>query len=300
MFRYIRPVFYMLLVNILIMVMISTLMGLLGLSPRFSGYGGQIYYQNLLAYCFMWGLAGAFISLQFSRWIAKKRPGMEMIDENHRFAALYRKVHDLARRAGLPEMPEVGVYDSPEVNAFATGPSKSRSMVAVSTGLLRQMDAKELEGVLAHEVSHIANGDMVMMTLVQGVVNAFVMFFSRIITMFIDQAMRSDERDGGGLGLFGYIMVNNLLQVVFGLLSYPLVAWVSRQREYRADAGGAELAGTGSMVAALERLKQSYPTLDDADTSAQVMNISGRLSSWSELMSTHPSLEDRISRLRGY
>ncbi|MFK7871578.1 MAG: protease HtpX [Oligoflexales bacterium] len=299
MFRFIRPLFYMLLVNILIMVMINIILGALGVSPSMGGYGRPVQYESLLIFCFVWGIAGAFISLQMSRWLAKRMHGLEMVDENHRYSALCRRVHDLATRAGLPAMPEVAVYESPEVNAFATGPSRSRSLVAVSTGLLRQMDAKEVDGVLAHEVSHIANGDMVVMTLVQGVVNAFVMFFARVATLFLDQMLRGDDREeGGGLGYFGSIMVNQLLHVVFGLLSYPLVAWVSRQREYRADAGGASLAGPGSMVAALERLKQSYPSLESREASTQVMNISGRLSSWSELMSTHPSLDDRIARLR--
>jgi heat shock protein HtpX len=201
---------------------------------------------------------------------------------------LYATVGRLTQKANLP-MPEVGIYDSPEVNAFATGPSKSRSLVAVSSGLLRSMRREEVEGVLAHEVAHIANGDMVTMTLLQGIVNAFVMFLARIIAYALTN--RGSRDDQGAAPSF---MLVWMLELVLGVLGMIVVAWFSRQREFRADHGGAELAGKASMVNALRRLGAGQGLLDPRHESLATMKISGK---WTGLFSTHPPLEQRIAVL---
>ena len=195
-------------------------------------------------------------------------------------------------------MPEVYVYPSDELNAFATGPSRNNSLVAVSEGLLRHMRRDEVEGVLAHEVAHIANGDMVTMALVQGIVNAFVMFLARVVAIAIDNMVSNDDDGGGGLGYLGYIVVVNVLQVVFGLLTAPVVAGFSRFREYRADEGGARLAGKDKMIAALEALRENFSVdqLDQSQPSLKAMKISG--GGLVKLLSTHPPLEDRIRALK--
>jgi heat shock protein HtpX len=205
---------------------------------------------------------------------------------------LYQTVARLTQQANLP-MPEVGIYASDEVNAFATGPSKNRSLVAVSSGLLRSMRPEEVEGVLAHEVTHIANGDMVTMTLLQGVINAFVMFLARIIAYAIVRGT-SDSRSRGSSGLeFLVVMV---LQIVLGMLGLLVVAWFSRQREFRADAGGAHLAGRPRMVAALQRLKANQELVDPSHQALATMKINGTRS-WAALFATHPPLEVRIAAL---
>jgi heat shock protein HtpX len=210
-------------------------------------------------------------------------------------------VHDLARQAGLPN-PEVGIYESEDVNAFATGPSKSRALVAVSTGLLQKMGPGEVAGVLGHEVTHIANGDMITMTLIQGVMNAFVMFLSRVLAFVISQAMRSrDDRDTGGGGWIEYLLVI-VFQMVFGFLSLFVISWFSRVREFRADAGGARLAGRQNMINGLRTLKRLYdPELAEAEAqhaqSFQCLKISGAPNRLLQLLADHPPLDERIARL---
>ena len=249
---------------------------------------------SLAVFCLVWGMGGAFISLLMSRWIAKRATGVHLVDgrtgDSH-LDWLYQTVERLTRQANLP-MPEVGVYDSPEVNAFATGPSKNRSLVAVSTGLLRGMRQEEVEGVLAHEVAHIANGDMVTMTLLQGVMNAFVMFFARVIASVVTRS-DDDRRGGGGM----YFLVVIVLQIVLGLLASLVTAWFSRYREYRADAGGAHLAGRENMIGALRRLAANRELVDNNNQALATMKING-LPGWMALLSTHPPLEDRIAALQ--
>ncbi|MGE0043029.1 MAG: protease HtpX [Vicinamibacterales bacterium] len=278
--------------NIAIMVTLSIVMALLGIG----GYiqpGGGLDYGALMVFCLFWGMGGAFISLLISRMIAKMAMGVKLVDGSTGRAEadwLYRTVERLTKQAGLP-MPEVGIYESPEVNAFATGPSRSRSLVAVSSGLLRSMRPEEIEGVLAHEVSHIKNGDMVTMTLIQGVVNAFVMFFARIIANIVRQAV--DER-------YSYILsfvVVIVMQIVLGFFGMMIVAWFSRAREFRADAGGAALAGRAAMIGALERLRTTHELVDTSQPSLATMKISDK-KSWFALLSTHPPLEDRIRALQ--
>ena len=275
--------------NIAIVFTLSIVLRLLGVDRYVAGAGLNI--GSLATFCFVWGMGGAFISLQMSRFIAKRATGARTIDGRtgqQELDWLYETVGKLTRQANLP-MPEVAVYDSPEVNAFATGPSRSRSLVAVSSGLLRSMQPHEVEGVLAHEVAHIANGDMVTMTLLQGVINAFVMFLARIIAFAVS---RSDDRRGNGTQ-FMLIMV---LQIGLGILGSMITAWFSRHREFRADAGGASLAGQNNMVAALKRLLANQGTVDTRHQSLATLKISGARG-WMAFFSTHPPLEQRIAAL---
>ncbi len=296
-----KRVFLFLLTNILVMVSLSIVLRLLGFEGYLSAQG--INYQQLMIFCLVWGMGGAFISLAMSRWMAKRAMGVQVIDPKRASgfeAELVERVHRLARSAGLTTMPEVGFYESPELNAFATGPTKNRSLVAVSTGLLQRMKHDEVEGVLAHEIAHVANGDMVTLTLIQGVVNAFVMFLARIAAFAISQAMRRDD-DEAGPSPFIHHMIVMALEVVFMIFGTMVVAAFSRWREFRADAGGARLAGRDSMVSALEKLRATYEIQDPQTevASVQSFKISGRQSKWLALFSTHPPLETRIARLQG-
>ena len=278
--------------NLAIMVTLSIVLTLLGIG----GYrlpGGGLDYGALMVFCLVWGMGGAFISLAMSRFVAKRAMGVKLVDGrtgHEELDWLYATVRQQTDRAGLP-MPEVGYYESPEVNAFATGPSKKRSLVAVSTGLLRSMRRDEVEGVLAHEVSHIANGDMVTMTLIQGVVNAFVMFFARIIANIARNAV--DEKVSYLVG----IVTTIVLDIAFGVLGMMIVAWFSRAREFRADAGAGALAGKGKMIAALQRLQQNTQMVDTSNPSLATMKIAGARGMMA-LLSTHPPLEDRIAALK--
>src|SRR6185503_4658591 len=244
-----KRIFLFVLTNIAIVLTLSIVVSLLGLNQGYEG--GDLNIGALAGFCLIYGMGGAFISLQLSRWVAKRATGMQLVDGrtgDGELDWLYSTVRRLTQQANLP-MPEVGVYSSPEVNAFATGPSKSRSLVAVSSGLLRGMRREEVEGVLAHEVAHIANGDMVTMTLLQGIVNAFVMFLARIIAYALTNRGSRDDR--GGAPSFMIVWV---LEIVLGVIGMVVVAWFSRQREFRADHGGATLAGKADMLAALRRL----------------------------------------------
>ncbi len=279
------------LTNLLVIVTISITMNLLGIQPYLTANG--LNPVALAEVCLLWGMGGAFISLALSRVMAKWMMGVKVIDpQNARGAAmeLVQTVHRLASAAGLPAMPEVGVYESPELNAFATGPTKSRALVAVSTGLLAAMGRGELEGVLGHELTHVANGDMVTMTLIQGVVNAFVMFLARVIAYFVS---RNVER-GRAMVRFG---VTIGLEILLSLLGSVVVAAFSRWREYRADAGGARLAGRQNMIAALEALQRRYQPLTPkcAYSSLQIAGRSGGLMAF---FASHPPLEKRLAALR--
>jgi heat shock protein HtpX len=287
-----KRIFLFLATNIAIVLTLSVLASVLGIGNYFGRQGIDI--GGLAVFCLFWGMGGAFISLQMSRWIAKRATGVKLVDGktgNSQADWLYQTIERLTRQANLP-MPEVGIYPSDEVNAFATGPSKSRSLVAVSSGLLRSMRPEEVEGVLAHEVTHIANGDMVTMTLLQGVINAFVMFLARIIAYAV--ARSGDSRSRGGSGLEFLIII--VLQIVLGLFGNMLVAWFSRQREFRADAGGAHLAGRPRMIAALQRLKANQELVDPSHQALATMKINGARK-WATLFSTHPPLEVRIAAL---
>ncbi|HPB82643.1 MAG TPA: protease HtpX, partial [Spirochaetota bacterium] len=250
---------------------------------------------GLAVLCGVFGMTGAFISLGISRWMAKRAYGIQLVTDNspdYNAREIHAMVARLARQANLPETPEVGIYQSSEPNAFATGPTKKRSLVAFSTGLLESMSKQEVEAVAAHEISHISNGDMVTMTLLTGVVNALVMFLARIIANGISSFLSDEE--GGGLGFLGYILVVMLLETVFMMLaSIPLAAF-SRWREYHADSGSAKLTSPAAMINALKRLGSMADIPETKDSFAMAKISSGkRVSLWS----THPSLEARIERL---
>ena len=280
-------------VNVLIILTLSITLNLLGVGHYFSARG--IDFRSLLVFCLVWGMGGAFISLALSRVLAKWMMGVRVIDPNTsepELRELVATVHRLASAAGLPEMPEVGWYPSPEVNAFATGPTKSRALVAVSAGLLEKMDRAELEGVLGHEIAHVANGDMVTMTLVQGVINALVMFLARVIAFFLANRGRSDDSSSAP----SYFVIF-ILEIALSALGMIAVAAFSRYREYRADAGGAELAGRQKMISALEALQRTTRLVDlTGKESLATLKISGKRKF--SLFSTHPPLEERIARLK--
>lgn len=300
--------FLFIAVNLLVMITLSILLGVvLHFFPQLGGRRGTEGWLGYMAvFSLVFGMGGAFISLALSRVMAKWMMGVQVVDphtSDPELRELVRIVHGFAQRAGLPAMPEVGIYESPDVNAFATGPSKSRSLVAVSTGLLHQMNRTETEGVIAHEIAHIANGDMVTMTLVQGVVNAFVIFLSRVLGFLAAQALSgnrsSDDRPSFGQSLLQMVFVI-LFEILFTLLGAIVVAWFSRTREFRADAGGMLLAGKAQMVGALRALQRIYdPRLanEGADSGFQSLKISGKSGGFMALFSTHPPLEERIAHL---
>ncbi len=285
------------IMNLAVIVTISLFMNILGVRPYLDAYG--LNYEALLIFCGIWGMAGSFISLAMSKFMVKMSMGVKVVDTDTRFSSLVNRVHRLAKAAGLPKMPEVGVYDSPEVNAFATGPSKSNSIVAVSTGLLQNMSEEEIEGVLGHEVAHIANGDMVTMTLIQGVINAFVMFFARIAAFALQQAMRSDD-DRSPIGGIAYWVTTMIFEVLFGFLGMFVTSWFSRMREYSADLGGAQLAGRQNMIAALQKLQSVYEhgAFDKTSQNMAAFKISSKETGFRAMLSTHPSLGERIKRLQ--
>lgn len=294
-----KRIFIFMAVSLLISITISTIMSVLGIGHYISQ--GGIQYGTLMVFCLFWGIGGSLIGLCLSKMLAKWTMGVQIVTLEGPHKNIVEKVHRLSRRAGLTEMPEVGIYQSQDVNAFATGRSRNSSLVAVSTGLLTRMDDAEVEGVLAHEVAHIANGDMVTMALVQGVVNAFVMFLSRIIAFAISQAMRNDDKDDSAPNPWVNMLIVMALDIILGFLAMPIIAWFSRYREFRADRGGADLAGREKMIAALESLKRAYPQLEEAKTESQPnfrsMQISSK-GSFMALFSTHPPLDVRIAALK--
>lgn len=291
-----------LVVNILVVSVISFLLYIFNIKPFLTSYG--LDYTSLAIFCLIWGMVGSFISLGLSKMMAKWAMGVQIIDANTldpNLRSIVNMVHELSRNAGLPAMPEVGIYQSPEVNAFATGPTKARSLVAVSTGLLQRLRRDEVEAVLGHEVAHIANGDMVTMTLLQGIVNAFVMFLARVVAFAISRGFsRSNDESSTSVSPFAYQITVFVLEMCFMVLGMIVVASFSRFREFRADAGGARLAGTDKMIAALQALKRTIEIKDPAtDTPAfQALKISSP-SGWLKLFATHPPIEERIERLRG-
>jgi heat shock protein HtpX len=287
-----KRVFYFLLTNIAIMLVLSITMRLLGVGPYLNANG--LNYNSLLIFSAVMGFGGAFISLAISKWTAKRMSGAVVIEQANTQTErwLLATVRQQADKVGI-KMPEVAIFDSPEVNAFATGMTKNSSLVAVSTGLLRGMTQEEVEAVLAHEVSHIANGDMVTLTLIQGVVNTFVMFLSRVIGNIVDKAVFK-TKDGNGPAFFITMII---AEMVLGVLASIIVMWFSRQREFRADAGAANLASSQKMIAALERLKNAHePTVLPKQMAA--FGISSFGGGMSQLFASHPSLDDRINALK--
>lgn len=293
-----RRILLFLATNAVVLVTISAILSLTGLGEAAAAAG--VNHRILLIVCAVWGIGGAFVSLAFSRRVAMRFYRIKLIDPGLDGVVgreLLAMVEDLSARAGLTRAPQVGVYDSHTPNAFATGPSKSRSLVAVSTGLLSSMNRDEVRGVLAHEIAHVANGDMVTMALVQGVVNAFTLFFARVLAFAITSVLRS--RWGRPSWIVRVLLVS-VFDIIFGLLGSIVVCIFSRFREYRADDGGATLAGRDAMISALSALKRSNyastPERADARFSALKISTDGRLFG---LLSTHPPLDERIRRLRG-
>ena len=280
--------------NLAIIFVLSIVVRVLGLDAFL--YQNGLSLGPLLGFSFVFGMGGAFISLAMSKWIAKTSVGAVVIDRprNDTESWLVNTVQMHAQAAGIG-MPEVAVYDSPEPNAFATGARRNNALVAVSTGLLRNMNADEASAVLGHEVSHVANGDMVTLTLIQGVLNTFVIFLARVIGYFVDRmVLKNDE--GYGIGYFITVIV---AQIFLGILASIIVAWFSRYREFRADAGGARLAGTDKMISALQSLKRAVEPSHLPEQMA-AFGISGkeRGALMRVLFATHPPLDDRIAALR--
>ncbi|MEO5367164.1 MAG: protease HtpX [Magnetococcus sp. WYHC-3] len=290
-----KRIFFLVLTNLAIMLLLglvlNVLLPVLGLSVGRELSGG------LLVMALVFGMGGSVVSLLMSKWIAKRSTGAEVIDQpkNDTEKWLLNTVARQAQAAGIA-MPEVALYESADINAFATGPNRNKSLVAVSTGLLRAMNRDEAEAVLAHEVSHVANGDMVTLTLIQGVLNTFVIVLARVVGGVVD-SMLSGKRDeeegassGGGMGYFLIVMV---LEMLLGVLASMVVMWFSRLREFRADAGGAQLAGRDKMISALEKLRRaSQPSQLPQEVAA--FGLRGGKS----LFASHPPLEDRIAALR--
>ncbi len=275
-------------VLLLLSIVLSVLQNVFGITLGNNG--------TLLVFAVVFGFGGSLISLMISKWVAKRQTGMHLIEtpQGELEQWLVSTVRRQAEKAGIA-MPEVGIYDAPEINAFATGPSRNNSLVAVSTGLLRSMSRDEAEAVLGHEVSHVANGDMVTMALLQGVMNTFVIVLSRVVGRVVDSVVFGNRDNGPG---FGYFIVVFVLDLVFGLFASFITAWFSRQREFRADAGGASLAGREKMIAALQRLAQNHGQ-SSLPTQIAAFGISGGLKSGiGALMMTHPPLEVRIQALR--
>jgi len=290
-----KRIFLFLLTNIAVLVVISITLRLLGVD-RWMDANGGINFGSLLALSAVIGFAGSIVSLLMSKWMAKQSVGAQVIevpqDATERW--LVDTVRRQAEAAGIG-MPEVAIYDAPDVNAFATGWNRNNALVAVSTGLLHAMSKDEAEAVLAHEVSHVANGDMVTLALIQGVVNTFVVFFAKLFGYFVDRVLlKNDGRDGPGIGAF---VAEIAAQLILGVLASIIVMWFSRQREFRADAGAANLAGRQKMIAALERLKGNHEEAAALPKNMAAQAISGG-GGISKLFMTHPPLDERIEALR--
>ena len=288
-----KRIFYFLVTNLAIVLVLSVTMRLLGVEPFLNANGLNL--NSLLIFAAVMGFGGAFISLAISKWSAKKMSGAVTIENPKTLDEIWlmNTVKKQSETVGI-QMPEVAIFNSPVVNAFATGMSRNSSLVAVSSGLLEMMTKDEAEAVIGHEISHIANGDMVTLTLIQGVVNTFVLFFSRVIGYTVDKVVFK-TRQGTGPAFFITMIISELL---LGVLASIVVMWFSRQREYRADIGGGQLAGNQKMIAALKRLKSQYES-SALPKSIAALGISGEQGmGLKELFSTHPSLDDRIARLQ--
>ncbi len=283
--------------NLGIIIVVSIILRVLNIEPFLSSKG--LNYQSLLVFAAVVGFTGSFISLFISKWMAKKAYSIQLIEQpsSGQEAWLYSKVEDLAKQVKIG-MPEVGIYESEEANAFATGWNKNKALVAVSTGLLKHMDEDELEGVLGHEVAHVANGDMVTLALIQGVVNTFVIFFARIAAYFVAQFFSSDEEEGGGVSTLTYLGVSIVFEILFGILASTIVMWFSRRREFRADSGSAQYVGKEKMIKGLKKLQQLHELPhDDRSPALASMKISGK-TAFMKLFSSHPPLETRIAALQ--
>jgi len=281
--------------NVAILLVLSVTLRLLGVDRILNEQGTGLDYNNLLVFSAIVGFAGSLISLAMSKFVAKRSMGVRVIEQpsNATEAWLVETVRKQAQAAGIG-MPEVGIFDAPDMNAFATGANRNNALVAVSSGLLRGMSQREAEAVLAHEVSHVANGDMVTLTLIQGVVNTFVVFLSRVIGYTVDRVVFKTERGHGP----AFMITTIIAQLVLGILASMIVMWFSRRREFRADAGGAQLAGRESMIGALERLRHGHSTPLPDSMQALGISTEKKDGGLKRLFMTHPPLEERIAALR--
>lgn len=299
-----KRILFFVLTNLMILVMISLVFAIL--SPILSSYGISIAYYSsqyginlggLFIFCLIFGMGGAFISLLLSKTMAKMAMGVKIINSNNPSNGerqILDMVAKLADDAGI-KMPEVGIFASAQPNAFATGWNKNNALVAVSKGMLQSFDNREVRAVMAHEIGHIANGDMVTMSLIQGVVNVFVLFAARIVAFFVDRIIF--RREGGGIGI-GYFFTVLLFDIIFGILASILVCYFSRWREYRADSYAARATSSQDMIAALERLQVAYNQPNEMPDSMLAFGIKGRRKGLLGLLSTHPPLEERIAALK--
>ena len=289
-----KRIFLFLATNLAVVVLLGIVANLFGVNRYLVGSGLNL--PSLLVFAAIFGMGGSLISLLMSKWVAKRSVGAQIIEQPRTEVErwLVETVRRQAQAAGIG-MPEVAMYESPEPNAFATGANRNNALVAVSTGLLEQMSAEEVEAVLGHEVSHVANGDMVTLSLLQGVLNTFVIVLARVVGYAVDLALSKNESRGPGIG---YYLASFVAELLFGFLASLIVMWFSRYREFHADAGGARLAGRGKMIAALERLRQLHePSQLPSEMAA--FGINGGLGDGlRKLLMTHPPLEERIAALR--
>ena len=290
-----KRIFLFLATNLAVIVLLGIVLRLLGVDRLLDAQGAGLNYGNLLVFAAVIGFGGSFFSLAISKWMAKMSTGAKVIDQprSEEEQWLVETVRRQAREAGIG-MPDVAIYDAGDINAFATGMSKNNALVAVSSGLLRAMNRNEAEAVLGHEVSHIANGDMVTLTLIQGVVNTFVIFFARIIGHFVDRVILKNE-EGHSIG---YFVASIIAEIILGILASTIVMWFSRQREFRADRGGAQLAGRDKMVQALRRLQANHEQPAELPQQMSAFGVSGGVGEGlKRLFMSHPPLAERIAAL---
>ena len=289
-----KRIFFFIITNIAILLVLSIFLSLLGFTGILQSNGIDLDYNSLMLFSLVFGMGGSFISLYMSKWMAKSLAGVKVIKSpNNQFESWYVQVVERQSETLGIRVPEIGIFNSPSPNAFATGSSKNNSLVALSTGLIESMNKDEIEAVIGHEMSHVANGDMVTLSLIQGIINAFVIFFSRVIGHFVDRVILKNER-GYGIGYFFTVI---FAQVILGILASTIVCWFSRRREFRADFGGAQLTSKEAMISSLRTLeKMSAAKLPDQMLAFGISN-QGNSQTLRKLFSTHPPIKERILAL---
>ena len=289
-----KRIFFFIITNIAILLVLSIFLSLLGFSGILQSNGIDLDYNSLMLFSLVFGMGGSFISLYMSKWMAKSLAGVKVIKSpNNQFESWYVQIVERQSETLGIRVPEIGIFNSPSPNAFATGSSKNNSLVALSTGLIESMNKDEIEAVIGHEMSHVANGDMVTLSLIQGIINAFVIFFSRVIGHFVDRVILKNER-GYGIGYFFTVI---FAQVILGILASTIVCWFSRRREFRADFGGAQLTSKEAMISSLRTLeKMSAAKLPDQMLAFGISN-QGNSQTLRKLFSTHPPIRERILAL---
>ena len=289
-----KRIFFFIITNIAILLVLSIFLSLLGFTGILQSNGIDLDYNSLMLFSLVFGMGGSFISLYMSKWMAKSLAGVKVIKSpNNQFESWYVRIVERQSETLGIRVPEIGIFNSPSPNAFATGSSKNNSLVALSTGLIESMNKDEIEAVIGHEMSHVANGDMVTLSLIQGIINAFVIFFSRVIGHFVDRVILKNER-GYGIGYFFTVI---FAQVILGILASTIVCWFSRRREFRADFGGAQLTSKEAMISSLRTLeKMSAAKLPDQMLAFGISN-QGNSQTLRKLFSTHPPIRERILAL---